>query len=233
MTAEEMEAAMSDEITEAHCNVCGRSTNHDVIAVEKKEGTCEEDDDRWFELYEMLRCRGCESVCLRHIQRRSEARPATTFYYPPAIARRTPIWANPLLFELISDVLVPDPICDLMREVYTAIQNDSRRLAAMGIRAALEGVMIEKVGDNRSFENNMDTFEKAGYLSVRQRGTLEHILEAGHAAMHRGWEPTHNEIATLLDITESIIEEVYLHEHQAECLAKVVPKRPRRVRKSE
>jgi hypothetical protein len=57
----------------------------------------------------------------------------------------------------------------------------------MGIRSALENVMIDRVGDQRYFKINMDAFQKAGYLSVRQRGSLESILEAGHAATHRGW----------------------------------------------
>jgi len=58
----------------------------------------------------------------------------------------------------------------------------------MGIRATLETVMIDKVGDHHRFSANVDEFQKAGYLSVRQAG------------------PTDSDIATLLDITESIIE---------------------------
>jgi hypothetical protein len=114
-----------------------------------------------------------------------------------------------------------------MSEVYTAVQNDSRRLAAMGIRAALESVMIEKVGDQRSFNANVDALQKAGYLSLRQALSLNSILEAGHAAIHRGWEPTNHDIVTLLDIAENIIEVVYLHEHRVRDLDKNVPKRPR------
>jgi hypothetical protein len=109
----------------------------------------------------------------------------------------------------------------------TAVQNDSRRLAAMGIRAALESVMIEKVGDRGNFKANMIAFQEAGYLSLRQAISLESILEAGHATIHRGWEPTNDDITTLLDITESIIESVYLHENRVRALDKNVPKRPR------
>src|SRR5271157_2537733 len=72
---------------------------------------------------------------------------------------------------------------------------------------------------------NLDEFQKAGYLSERQRTALDTIFEAGHAAIHRGWEPTEDDIRTLMDITESVIESVYLHGVRAERLEKVVPKR--------
>ena len=76
----------------------------------------------------------------------------------------------------------------------------------MGIRAALENVMVNKVDDTGIFNTNMDAFQAAGYLSVRQKFNLETILEAGHATIHRGWVPTDDDIITLLDISESIIE---------------------------
>lgn len=97
----------------------------------------------------------------------------------------------------------------------------------MGIRAALEAVMIERIGDQGNFAKNLVVFLNAGYLSVRQDGNLRSILEAGHATIHRGWNPTESDISTLLDIAESIVETVYLHDHRVRDLDKKVPKRPR------
>ena len=225
---------MSHEITMAHCNKCGQPTKHDVITAERKEGTYEEhggqeeDVEHWHEVYEMLKCRGCETVKLRHTQQWSEDTPATTVFYPPAIARREPPWVNHELFELFSNVTVPALTCALMREVYIAVQNDMHRLAAIGIRAAIESVMIEKVGDQGSFKANMDALQKAGYVSVRQRGNLDSILGAGDAAIHRGYDPSCSDINIVLDIAESLIAEVYLHDHRANELDKNVPKRPSR-----
>jgi hypothetical protein len=122
----------------------------------------------------------------------------------------------------------------LMREVYVAVHNDARRLAAMGIRASLESMMIDKVGDKGSFKANMDAFQAADYLNGRQRGHLEAVLGAGDAAIHRGWEPTANDIVVLLDITEAIIEGAYLHDQSADTLNRRIPVRPPRPsRKSE
>lgn len=115
----------------------------------------------------------------------------------------------------------------LITEVYAAVQNDLRCLAAMGIRATLETIMRGKVGSQRTFRALVDEFQKAGYLSVRQAGSLDSILEAGHAATHRDWEPTDQDIATLLDITEAVIATVYLHESRATALEANLPKRTR------
>jgi Domain of unknown function (DUF4145) len=73
----------------------------------------------------------------------------------------------------------------------------------MGLRAALERMIIDKVTDLGNFRHNVDEFQKAGYLSLNQKKNLDSILDAGHAAIHRLWEPTQNDIDTLLDIAES------------------------------
>jgi hypothetical protein len=219
-----LESKLVTETTKAHCNKCGGATNHDLLAVEKQEDVSEE-DDYYLDLYEMLKCRGCETVTMRHTRKWGKDEPPSIVYYPPVISRRTPFWVYDDLYELVSLEAVPRPICDLMGEVYTAVQNASLRLAAMGIRAALERVMIDRVGDGGSFKANMDAFQGAGYLSLRQAMSLDSILEAGHAAIHRGWEPSNNDIITLLDVAESLIETVYLHEHPARDLDKKLPKR--------
>ena len=97
----------------------------------------------------------------------------------------------------------------------------------MGIRAVLEAVMRDRVGDHGNFKAMVDEFQKAGYLSLRQAGSLDSILEAGHASIHRGWESTEQDITTLLDITEAVIETTYLHERRAQDLDSRVPRRSR------
>jgi hypothetical protein len=125
------------DTTYAHCNRCGGTTNHNVIADIDRGYEYEDEDENsqgfWHDKYEMLECRGCSDITLRHTYGRKDSK--TMIYYPPAISRRTPDWASEL-FDLISDVKVSYQVTKLMREVYTAVQNGLRRVAAMGIRAA-------------------------------------------------------------------------------------------------
>jgi hypothetical protein len=233
---------MSGQIITSHCNRCGRNTRHDVLAVSPHEEDTTEgnsaEGDALHERYEMLECRGCGDISLRHTKN-DEFGPFVV-RYPPAIARRKPHWLHdrsssrvysPTYVEFDDGfekiiVSIPEGIIEPMYEVYIALQNDCLRLCAMGVRAALEALMIDKVEDHRNFTKNLDELEKAHYISHRNRTSLEAILEVGHAATHRGWDPSSNDINTILDIMENLIQSVYLHEVHAEDLKKAVPKKP-------
>ena len=95
----------------------------------------------------------------------------------------------------------------------------------MGIRALIEHMMILEVTDNGSFKKNLEAFQKAGYLSDKQRTIIEPILEAGHAAIHRGYEPSSEDVITVIEITESLVETIYVHSKKAEKLKERVPQR--------
>ncbi|WP_072766900.1 hypothetical protein [Nitrosospira sp. Nsp11] len=62
-----------------------------------------------------------------------------------------------------------------------------------------------------------------GHISKLQRQWLETILDAGYAAIHRAYAHEVRDVVTLLDITEHIIESVFLHERKIEQLKKKVP----------
>jgi hypothetical protein len=90
----------------------------------------------------------------------------------------------------------------------------------------VESIIIHKVGDRGTFIKNLDAFQENGHISHRQRGNIDAVLGAGHAAIHRSWQPSKEQIETILDITEKLVEEIYLHEPRADRLDRKVPKRP-------
>lgn len=209
--------------TRAHCNQCRGTTYHDVLAIENHPPTGPDSDDPSSDVYEFLRCRGCHGVSMRNTYRYYED-DENVVQYPAPISRRVPSWAVLSDFGLGG---VPKTVGGLLTEIYAALQANARSLVAMGVRALLEAVMIDKVGDKGGFAKNLDAFQEAGYLSVRQRNTLETILEAGHATIHRGWRPSDNDVTTLMDIAESVVESAYLHEARASKLERAVPRRSR------
>ena len=184
-------------------------------------------------LYQIVRCRGCEYISFLLSEHRPwEPAPRIDARYPRAIIRRAPSWINVNMPMTIAQYardyvdgdevkgLVPEVIRHLMREVYEAVHNNSRRLAAMGIRTVLDIVFHDKVKDIGGFDKKLLELQKAGYLSLRQAGTLDTVLEVGHAAIHRGWEPSNDDINTSLDIAENLIAALYLHEPAAARLDK-------------
>jgi hypothetical protein len=208
--------------TKAHCNNCGGYRNHEVLHVEKSEWIDEEQGYSGSDTYEMLKCSGCESIKLCHTSYFSEDELLTTTYFPPSVFRQEPRWFRDLSLELGNE---EENVHNLLKEVYVALQNNQKALAAMGVRALLEHIMVAKCGDNGSFAKNLEQFEKAGFVSQIQRQSLETILEAGHATIHRAFRPSRDDLVTLVDIAESIVEGVYVHGPKVERLKKRIPSR--------
>jgi len=210
--------------TKAHCNTCGGERNHEILHSER---TTWEDDDILIsgsDTYETLKCCGCEAIKLRHTSCSPNDDVEREYYFPPAIFRRSPEWFFDLWLELKSE---DEFVETLLKEIYIALQNNLPSLATMGVRALLEKIMISRVGDHGSFAKNIAEFENIGHVSKLQRNRLETILDAGHAAMHRAYTPKVKEVVTLLDITEHIVESVFLHDAKVEELKKEVPARTR------
>jgi hypothetical protein len=210
----------------AHCNLCVRLTNHLVL---HKDRTTWDDGDAQHPIsggdeYLLIRCAGCDTVHLQHDSWFSEdwdedGPTVTTVYYPPAVSRRRPSWLKdpegPFYFG-------GTEIEKLLEEIYSALQNDSRRLAAMGIRALLELVMIEQVGDSGQIGKNVDRFLEQGFVSNKNQQMFRfQLIEAGHAAMHRQYVPEKSDIEVLMQITESLIETIYVHPAKAKRLGKI------------
>jgi len=123
---------------------------------------------------------------------------------------------------------MPEFISRLLREVYVALQNDCCSVAAMGIRALLERLMIEHVEDQGSFSGNLGAFEQAGYVGRHQKEIIEATLEVGHASIHRNYNPTRQDVTQVLDIAENIIQSIYVSAEQAKALKRRIPPRPKR-----
>jgi len=211
--------------TKAHCNLCAGDRNHEILHVEETSWQHEDYQLEGKDTYETLKCLGCESIKLRHSSWSSDAESADINYFPPAIFRPKPHWFMDLILNLSpADAFV----VKLLKEIYIALQNNLSSLATMGVRSLIEKIMISKTGDQGSFVKNITEFQRLGYVSPLQRERLEAILEAGHAAIHRAFSPKTVDVITLVDITEHIVESVYLHDSKIAALKRRVP--PRKIK---
>lgn len=211
-----------------HCNSCGRDTRHDVLYEVRRpwEESQGEFDISGSDDFQLLSCRGCLSLTLHRQSWMSEdVEPDGSpvihkYFHPPRMHRRLPQW--------IDDIEVPLRLTDLVREIYVAMDAAATRLAAMGVRALLEHVMIEAVKDRGSFKKNLDAFEADGHVSARQRQFLESTLEIGHATTHRGYTPSYTAIGVCLDVAENLLAALYVLPETTDGLQRQLPKRKRR-----
>ena len=206
----------------AHCNKCAGNRTHNQLHAERTSWSIESFDLSGIDTYEMLKCLGCGEIKIRHIALCSDENRQTTTYFPPAIFRPEPNWFENLREKL---PLQDEFVYFLLKEIYAALQNNLSRLAAMGVRALIERVMISKISEQGTFTKNLSKFEEAGFISRIQRDRIESVLEVGHATIHRAYSPNEKDIKTLLDITEHLVEAVYLHEDQILAVSRRIPRR--------
>ncbi len=214
-----------------HCNLCGGDRHHSQLAEHFHDWRDEVGGDDDYppmivtgkEVYVLLRCCGCDTVSLQHKSYFSENDRPSIKVYPPRQFRKPPIW-----FQELDGILVTETIAfipRLLKEIYGSMYSQHRAVSAMGIRALIELIMIDKIKDQGSFRKNVDAFQTGGFISAFQRSMLEPTLEFGHASMHRNHAPKMQELIAALDITENLIHTLYVLPDKAAQLEKTVPKR--------
>src|SRR5687768_8893142 len=127
--------------TTAPCSSCVRKTAHKVL-----HERAVSDEDR-ITTYAMLECSGCRRVSLGEQTRFLPNGEIEHSYYPSPVSRKEPEWLLSFTLGLGGGNKDEGELGSLLYEIYQAVHGGQYRLAAMGVRALLEQVMIAKVGD--------------------------------------------------------------------------------------
>ena len=135
---------------------------------------------------------------------------------PSEITRQRPDWFDQL----------PEPPRDLLVEIYTALAQDLRALPAMGVRAVIDVVCVTLVGDSGSFESKLDLLRERGHISDIERSILTAAIDAGSASAHRGYVPSKEDLTTLLDVVEHLLQAQYILPDAVEKMKSNTPSRP-------
>jgi Domain of unknown function (DUF4145) len=172
------------------CNVCSGETDHEVL--HQETSSQEGEEGRLETKHYTLRCRGCHDASMRTEDRYFEFSPfgddatLTVSFQPPRLWRRPPDWLSAL------EDLDPD-LNSLLKEVYSAANDDQAKLLSMGIRASLDHLMNKVLGgDLGSFEQKLSEMVKQDHLTKSQKQSLEVVIDAGSASSHRGYRPPKN-----------------------------------------
>ena len=221
---------MDKKIKKLMCNECGRETNHDVRAEHYKHRDVEEIGFMFDQHFMIVECCGCESFSLikrglfceygeyQDLTRNSMIDRGNweEVIYPPRHFRTIPSWIK----ELDDTVLR-----DLFLEVYKALQSETVILATLGARTLLDRFIFLRVGDQGNFKRGFEKLKQEDILSEEQCKILDPVLEAGHAAAHRGWMPEKDQIGIILDVIEGIIQQHIILPKDTDKLSQSVPQR--------
>lgn len=136
--------------------------------------------------------------------------------YPPVTYRNPPTW-----FEDLPD----NTLREISAEIYKSLQTGSHYLATFGSRTLIDRLIVLTVGDRGNFPKGLQALQDDGMLSRHEREILNPVVDAGNAAAHRGWAPTKEQLAIILDTVEGLIHRLLVLPKMAEELEEAVPNR--------
>jgi len=136
--------------------------------------------------------------------------------YPPVTYRSPPPW-----FDDLPDLTLRD----ISQEIYKSLQSESLYLATFGSRTLMDRLIVLTVGDQGAIDKGLGALVSEGKISPHERSTLQPVLQAGHAAAHRGWAPTQDQFKMILDTVEGLIHRLLVLPKLAEELEEAVPVR--------
>lgn len=220
-------------IVTAHCNGCRRKTDHFVRGTysESRDYGDDERDLPGDGRYEILECCGCHDMVFRRTIWLEEddyvsegsgrlIRHPYIAYFPPVAVRHKPDWFG----------LLGSKMQTVLRETYIALNADLRALAAMGARSVLDLAMQDKVGDCGTFKDKLNEMLRQHLINSDEKDLLEAALDAGSAAAHRGHEPSAEELSSVMDIVEHILQAIYVLPEAAAKLREQTPQRQKPAR---
>jgi hypothetical protein len=206
-----------------HCNACLGIRRHSILYSTSRHYEEEYEDGHEYDEtmhYRLAECGGCDFVSMHTTWNSSSSADPVNEQWPPKVSRRQPIWMHDLL--MTENVSAPFKR-EFIGEIYSCLKAGNIRLTVLGVRALLEQVMLEHIQDQHSFAKNIAEFEKMGFISRVQREAILPVIEAGHASMHRGFKASKEQVEAMIDITENIIESIYIAKTRTKGL--VVPQR--------
>lgn len=203
------------------CNKCQRETNHSVrhcLDNDRNDGTSQAPRPV-HEEWRLLQCNGCDSIHVHVTEASPNDKSPRCACYPPRQFRCLPSWYPDLSGEL--QVLI--------REIYLALSAECPTLAVMGARTLVDKLLTESLGDIGGFQQKLNAAVDHGVFT---RGVAENVaaaVEVGHAASHRGYAPTQQEVFDVLEIVEHCLQASYVLNDKSRRLIVSVP--PRGARK--
>ena len=188
------------------CTVCKRATNHDIVHAEHVSNYDEDSGIHCGAEYQMVRCRGCETISFAERSWNSE----DTDHEGQAIERLVLYPSRTIRKPIENYYYLPGKVRKVYQETLTALSNTAPILAAIGIRAVVEAVCKDKGCTGHNLENNIDLLVQKGHLAADQADFLHLQRFMGNAAAHEIAPPEQTELRAALDIAENLLTNLYL-----------------------
>lgn len=118
-----------------------------------------------------------------------------------------------------------EPLATILAEVFGARSTGYITLAAMGVRAVLDVVCTEVVGDKPNFKKKIEAMQNLGHLSAVESSAITIAFDAGSASIHRGYLIEQRNLDNLIEIMEHLLRKQYRLDQAAQEIFNSTPAR--------
>ena len=102
-------------------------------------------------------------------------------------------------------------LAELLYEIYAALQNDPLVVATAGTRILLDRVMLLLLGEDAGgFADKLRSMTDKGIIGAEDRALLGAMIDAGHAASHRGYRSPREHLETIIDTIENLLQRKFV-----------------------
>jgi len=211
-----------NETADVPCIGCKQSTKHAVLASVDVKGQdfYGINSVEYGSSYQIVQCRGCESITFRSTHWNSEDIDpgpqglewnVTTHLYPSRSEGR----------GQINDVhLLPSDVQRIYNETLKAMNNEQPVLAGVGIRAIVEGVCRDKNAQGSNLYQKIDDLISIGVLTKDGAQILHQVRSLGNDAAHDVKPHSTEQLGLALDVCEHLFLGVYVLPHHAKATFK-------------
>ncbi|GJQ61191.1 MAG: hypothetical protein SCALA702_02440 [Melioribacteraceae bacterium] len=191
-----------------YCSICKIKTNQDIIASKNTNGYNEEAGIQWWEDFQIIQCKGCDTISFRKTFESSEdfdpvsgKTIVNSEQYPTGEFQR----------EMMADYFkFPPRIRKIYRETIDALNNKLLLLTSIGLRMLIEAICLDKEIKGSNLATKITELANKGLLSQIQADFLHQHRFIGNDAAHKIKAPKPESLVAAIEIAETLLKAIYI-----------------------
>lgn len=202
------------------CSTCNTLTNHKCLTSVKYHWEVDEYEIQGVDRYRTIVCLGCDTISFRKSSSNSDdfyeeegnlIYTETEEIYPNRIVGRAP---------LSEQYYLPEKVRNVYKETHAALTSKLKILAGVGVRGLIEAICIEEKAKGTNLKEKIDDLVKIGILTSANAVILHKTRFLGNKSAHELEIAKDQELGIAFDITENILQNLYIIPKKAQSLGK-------------
>jgi hypothetical protein len=194
------------------CGECIRETKHIVLHSVDKEKEIFDNEHRYIEQYQIVQCRGCETVSFRLSRINTHESVWDEDLNQEIVQERFELFPSRVAgrHKLRQSKFLPLPIAKIYDETHAALCGKQTILAGIGIRVLIEAVCVEKGAEGKYLGSKIDNLVRIGILTEAGAKILHNLRDLGNTAAHEAKPLSEETLGIAMDVVEHLLNEVYI-----------------------